>query len=146
MKHPTNFIVQASLQEIKHFIMKKLFYAVSSLVIIAATQSCNKNMNHVSKQIVIDTTLASGSEYLLNLQPYGDQDDVANISKQAASFTTSEIVNASGTFAPVYHYSSVAKESHTDQVILSITEGNHGNGNQRPPSDSTTITINFTIK
>lgn len=126
--------------------MKRLIYAVSSLVIIAAVQSCEKNSDHVSKQIVIDTTLASGSEYILNLQPYGDQDDVANISKQVTSFTTSEIVNASGTFAPVHHYSSVAKESLTDQVVLSVTEGNHGNGNWKPHSDSTIITINFIVK
>jgi len=126
--------------------MKKVLYAVSSLVIIAATQSCKKNMDHVSKQIVIDTALASGTEYLLNLQPYGDQDDAANIIKQAASSATSEIVNIPGTFAPVYHYLSAAKTSLTDQVVLSVTEGNHGNGNSRPHSDSTTITINFTIK
>lgn len=103
-------------------------------------------MDHASKQVVIDTTLASGTEYLLNLQSYGDQDDLANIIKQATSFSTSEIVNAPGTFAPVYHYTSIAKTSLTDQVVLSITEGNHGNGNARPHSDSTTITINFTIK
>ena len=70
----------------------------------------------------------------------------ANIIKQAASFSTSEIVNTSGTFAPVYHYSSVAKTSLTDHVVLSVTEGNHGNRTCKPHSDSTTITINFIIK
>lgn len=126
--------------------MKKILYAVFSLVIIAATQSCKKNADHESKQVVIDTTLASNVEYILNLKPYGDDDDVAKISKQATSFTTSEIVNASGTFAPVYHYSAVSKTGVTDQVVLSITEGNRGNGNIRLHSDSTTITVNFTIK
>src|SRR3954447_9519796 len=88
------------------FIMKKIFYAFSALAIVAATQSCKKNIDHVSKQVVIDTTLTSGSAYLLNLKPYGDDDDVANIIKQATSFTTSEIVSTASTFAPVYHYSS----------------------------------------
>lgn len=126
--------------------MKKIVYAISSLVIIAATQSCKKNMDHASKSIVIDTTLASNTEYLLDLKPYGDADDVATITKQAAFFTTSEIVNTSGTFSPVYHYSALAKTDGTGQVVLSITEGSHGNNNARPHSDSTTITINFIIK
>ena len=126
--------------------MKKILYAVSSLAIITTIQSCEKHMDHTSKQIVIDTTLASGTEYLLDLRPYGDADDVAKITKQATSYTTSEIVNTSGTFAPVYHYSAMAKTSLTDQVVLSITEGVRGNGNARPHSDSTTITINFAVK
>ena len=126
--------------------MKKLFYAVSFLAIIMVVESCKKNMDHASKQIVIDTTIASGTEYLLNLKPYGDEDDTANIIQQATSYSTSEIVNTPGTFAPVYHYLSQAKTTLTDQVILSITEGNRGNRNSRPHSDSTTITINFSVK
>ena len=126
--------------------MKKLFYAASFLAITATIQSCDKHINRLSKQIIIDTTLAAGTDYVLNLQPYGDQDDAANITKQATSFTTSEIINTSGTFAPVYHYTSSAKSNLTDQTVLSITEGNNGNGNMRRHSDSTTITINFTIK
>src|SRR4051794_4885054 len=135
---PTIFAVHSILAGNKTFVMKRILYTVSALAIIAATQSCNKNTDHVSKRIVIDTTLPSGTGYLLDLKPYGDQDDVANIIKQATSFTTSEIVNTTGTFAPVYHYSSLAKTSLTDQVVLSITEGNHGNRNARPHSDSTT--------
>ena len=126
--------------------MKKLFYALSFFAIIWLVQSCRKHIDHLSKQIVIDTTLKAGTQYVLNLQPYGDQDDVANITKQATSFTTSEIVNTAGTFAPVYHYTSSAKANLTDQTILSVTEGNSGSGNMRHHSDSTTITINFTIK
>lgn len=126
--------------------MKKFLYTISYVTIILVMHSCTKKMDHASKQITIDTTLASGTEYLLNLKPYGDQDDLANIIKQATSFSKSEIVNTPGTFAPVYHYSSIAKTSLTDQVVLSITEGNHGNVNSRPHSDSTTITINFSIK
>lgn len=76
VRHPTIFIAPGIMQEIKTFIMKKALYAVASLVSIAALQSCEKNMDRVSKQIVIDTIIASGTEYVLNLQPYGDQDDL----------------------------------------------------------------------
>ena len=108
--------------------------------------SCKKDHEPVSKQYVIDTTLASGVEYQLNLQSYGDEDDVATISKQGVNFNTSEIVNHSGTFAPVYHYSAVTKGGLTDQVVLSIKEGNSRNNCNRHNEDSTTITINFTVK
>lgn len=134
------------MQKIKHLYYEKITLRSFFFGNYCGYAILQKDMDHVSKQIVIDTTLASGTEYLLNLQPYGDQDDLANIIKQATSFTTSEIVNTSGSFAPVYHYSSAAKTSLTNQVVLSVTEGNHGNGNARPHSDSTTITINFTIK
>lgn len=126
--------------------MKKLLYSILPITILLFTQSCKKDHEHVSKQYTIDTTLSSGTAYQLNLQPYGDADDTAGISKQATNFTTSEIVNATGTFAPVYHYLTETKTGLTDQVVLVIKEGNHGNNNSMNHSDSTTITINFTIK
>jgi hypothetical protein len=122
--------------------MKKVFYTVLLLTIFSLMQSCNKDHNFETKQIVIDTTLASGATYDLNLQPYGDADDVASIVKQAANYTTSEITNTTGTFAPVYHYSAFTKTGVTDQVVLSVAEG----AGHRHHSDSTLITINFTIK
>lgn len=125
--------------------MKKIFCAILSMAFIAILPSCNKNAEHAGKQIVIDTTLAGGADYFLNLQQYGDADDLANIVKQATSYSTSEIINTPDVFAPVYHYSSIAKTSLTDQVVISITEGNHGNSDSRRHSDSTTITIHFVI-
>jgi len=109
-------------------------------------QSCRKHHEQVSKQYTIDTTLASGIDYQLNLQPYGDADDIAVISKQGSYFSTSEIINTAGIFAPVYHYSAITKASLTDQVVLTVKEGNSRNGSNRQHCDSTTITINFTIK
>lgn len=126
--------------------MKKILYFVSALAIFGIMQSCDKHVEHASKQIVIDTTLASGSEYVLNLRPYGDADDVATLKKQPNAFITSEIVNQVNQFDPVYHFSASAKETQTEQVILAVTEGNHGNGNYHPDRDSTLITINFTIR
>lgn len=126
--------------------MKKVLYTLFCFVVIAAMCSCRKHMQHISKSIVIDTTIASGSQYVLDLKPYGDADDVAAITRQGTYYTTSEIINTAGTFSPVYHYSASAKTSVNDQVVISITEGNHGNGGGRHNSDSTTVTINFTIQ
>lgn len=126
--------------------MRKIFYSVSTLLIIVAMGSCRKNMDHESRQVVIDTTLASGTEYVLDLKSFGDADDVATIIKQASNFSTSEITNTAGTFSPVYHYSAISKTSTSDQVVLSITEGNRGGGNCRHHNDSTNITINFLVK
>lgn len=122
--------------------MRKVFYASGLLMSMAMMQSCDKNMDHASKQITIDTTLASGAEYKLDLQPYGDADDVASITTQGSAFSTSEIVNASGTFAPVYHYTAFTKTGLTDQVVLTVSEGHGGRGH----GESTVITIHFTIK
>ncbi len=88
-------------------------------------------------------TIASGSEYVLNLQQYGDADDIAKITKQAGNYTTSQIINSATGFNPVYYFSAIAdpKTTTTEQVVLSITEpAGH------PHSDSTRVTINFTIQ
>jgi hypothetical protein len=125
--------------------MKKLFYTAPLLLMIGIVASCKKHINHTSQQIVIDTTIASTTQFALDLKPYGDADDVATITQQATSYSTSEISNTAGTFAPVYHYAAAAKTTGTDKVVISITEGPDRNGNPRRHSDSTTVTINFTI-
>lgn len=121
--------------------MKSVIYTLGLLSGILMMQSCEKHMNHETKQVAIDTTLASGTEYKLNLQQYGDADDVATITRQGSAFTTSEITNASGAFNPVYHYSAFTKTGLTDQVVLTVSEGNCRRGHE-----STVITINFTVK
>jgi hypothetical protein len=128
--------------------MKKSIYAISTLLIIAAIQSCHKHVDGITKQVVIDTALASGQVYQLNLAQFGDADDVATIIKQGINYSTSSIANTAGTFAPLYSYSSsAAKVNVTDQVVLAITEGGrNGNRNCRNHSDSTVITLNFNIK
>ena len=126
--------------------MKKLLNTILPVIILLLTQSCKKDHEHVSKHYTIDTILNSGIEYKLNLQPYGDADDTASISRQAVNFTTSEIVNATGMFAPEYHYQIETKTGLTDQVILAVKEGDHGNNSNMHHADSTIITINFTIR
>jgi hypothetical protein len=127
--------------------MKKMFYASTCAVLICAF-SCNKDPHHndiLGKRITIDTTLASGNLYTLDLKTYGDADDVATITKQASAFTTSEIINPATGFAPVYNFSANGdiKNPVNEQVVLSITEG----GNRRRQGcDSTVITINFKVQ
>jgi hypothetical protein len=127
--------------------MKKALLIISSGMILLLAQSCVKPHDKISKQVSIDTTLSSGTEYLLNLQPYGDADDVAAISKQAVNYAKSEIVNTAGIFAPVYHYQAETKTGLSDQVILTVKEGgNRGNNGHGHGCDSTVITIHFTVK
>lgn len=132
--------------------MKKIVYAISSLFIFAVVQSCDKHVENVTKNVAIDTTLTSGQVYQLNLNQYGDADNMATILKHGTNYTVSKITNTAGTFAPVYNYSATtAKTDVTDQVVLAVTEGARG-GNRGGSSNcgnrsaSTIITINFTVK
>ena len=129
--------------------MKKIFYTISSLAVITFFASCDKHMDSVAtKHVTIDTALTPGQVYQLPLARYSDADDVATILTQGSNYTVSAITNLPRTFAPVYSYSAnAAKVSLTDQVVLAVTEGNrNGNGNCRKNSDSTIITLNFTVK
>ncbi|MDQ2752038.1 MAG: hypothetical protein M3R72_03350 [Bacteroidota bacterium] len=123
-----------------------LFTAFTASV---ALISCYKDAGHGyrdSRNIIIDTTLASGMQYQLNLASYGDADDSAAIRTQATNFATSEIANAGFGFAPIYHFSAAAnaKTSLSEQVVITVTEGAHGQ--PHPHNDSTIITINFKIQ
>jgi hypothetical protein len=122
--------------------MNKIVYTIAFLLLFFTMQSCEKNMEDAVKQVVIDTTLVSGTEYMLNLQQFGDADDVAAITKQGNNYTTSAIINTTGAFNPVYHYSAVTKTGLSDQVLLTVSEGHEGRGHGK----STIITINFIVK
>ena len=128
--------------------MKRFLFVglAASVALISCYKDAAHNSFHGSYSITIDTTLASGADYQLNLSPYGDADDTAAITTQAANFTTSEIANSTLGFAPVYHFSAVAnaKASSSEQVVIAVTEG----GYELPHSqcDSTIITINFKIQ
>ncbi|MGZ3912025.1 MAG: hypothetical protein ACXVBR_18205 [Flavisolibacter sp.] len=86
--------------------MKKIIYSAACLAFFALF-SCRKAHHEIlGKTVTIDTTLASGTTYTLDLKSYGDADDIATIKQQASNFTTSEIVNTASGFAPVYHFSA----------------------------------------
>ena len=106
-------------------------------------QSCSKNNDLKVKQVVIDTSIASGVQYTLNLRPYGN---TATITKQASSYATSEIIINARLSTLLYQYSSLAKVAATDQVILGVSSGSRRSNNCNNNSDSTIITINFTVK
>lgn len=126
--------------------MKKIFFVLSCLAAVFFFSCKKQHQDILGRTVTIDTTLASGTMYSLNLAQYGDADDIATIRQQASSFTTSEIVNAATGFAPVYNFSAVGdnKSAINEQVILAITEGGR-NGN-RHGCDSTLITINFKVQ
>ena len=128
--------------------MKRILF-FSALASFAVFLSCSKSHdgNRGARAVTIDTTIASGTQYVLDLKPYGDADDVAAIKTQAANYTTSEIINTGAGFSAVYHFSAIAdvKNPATQQVVIAVTEG--GNRRQsRPCTDSTLITINFKVQ
>jgi hypothetical protein len=123
--------------------MKKIFYASLLVFVFFIGVSCEKHMEHKAKHVVLNETVTTGVEYTLNLQQYGDKDDIASISKQAKNFVTSEITNTTGTFNPVYHYMTTSKIAATDQVVLTISEQGRGHDDE---DDQSTVTINFTIQ
>ena len=125
--------------------MRKILCSLTCASVIL-TFSCTKNRDHLAKNITIDTTLASGAQYTLDLQPYGDADDIAIIKQQATNFITSEITNTGNSISSVYHFSTEAdsKTPVSEQVILAITEGSR-NG-RRHYCDSSFVTINFKVQ
>ena len=130
--------------------MKRFVYPVLLLAVVATVQACTKNAEDSgsAKYVTVDTALASGTEYRLDLRPYGGAGSIATIRQQGKNFTVSEIVNSPGTFAPVYRYAATtAKSNVADQVVLSVTEGKSRNDRSGCRNgDSTVITLNFTVK
>ena len=127
--------------------MKKLLLTLSFLLIlIIAMQSCVKEVHQseVIKEITIDTTIQANADYLLNLAPYGKDDDVATILQKGNNFSISQLENENDMFTSVYHYAPASKTTGTDQVVLAISQ--NPDGRNTCSKDSTIITINFTIK
>lgn len=128
--------------------MKKLFaFFVFFAGMSVIFPSCEKEMDD-TKYVTIEAAVTSNSNYQLDLSQYGDEDDVATITTQASNFVVSEIQNTIGRFKPVYHYSTSAKTTTTDQVVITITEGKKDGRNGRghcDKDDATIVTIKFTI-
>jgi len=127
--------------------MKKFLLSSSFLLmLVIAMQSCIKEVHQSEaiKEITIDTTIQVNSDYVLNLAPFGKDDDVATILQKGNNFSISQLENVNDMFTSVYHYVPASKATGTDQVVLSIS--------QNPlihnacSKDSTIIYINFIIK
>jgi hypothetical protein len=143
--------------------MKKiLILSVTILSTIVLFTSCKKEKTDEIKNITLDVSINAGETYKLNLSQYGDADDEATITKQAADFTTSEIVKGStiGEYNFMKAGNPKAGGNGNETVILKVAEGTGGgrcgNGSTgNPPTgnehrkkdhiEETNITINFTI-
>jgi alpha-tubulin suppressor-like RCC1 family protein len=122
--------------------MKRTLSILSSFAVLAFAQSCKKDASGGTiSQVVIDTAIAPGTVYSLNLSTYGN---TAVIKQQATQFSTSQVISSGG--AITYRYSSSSiKAAATDQVVLAVANGKGGNRGCGA-SDSTIVTVNFTGK
>jgi hypothetical protein len=112
------------------------------LTLFALMQSCQKEALHREfvKELIIDTTIAAGTHYYLDLTPYGDEGDLATVTVPGNYFSVSRLEDVTDMFTYIYHYSPVNNSSDTkDRVTISIKR-------YSPEQDSTVIHINFTIK
>lgn len=127
--------------------MKNTVTTLFSLLLMFSIVSCEKEGRDREevKTVVLNETVAPGAAYQLNLSQYADEEDLANIVKQASHFTVSEITRegVSGNFLYKYVSNAVIKTgvTNTDQVVLKLAEHE-----ERCHQEGTTITINFTIK
>lgn len=121
----------------KTVLVAGLFIASTHLLL-----SCQKEVKDriMVKEITIDTTIATGSDFLLDLSGYGREGDYATILEQGNNAAVSRLENETDMFTTVYHYKPNTKFSGTDMVTLSI----HDNESCR--KDSTTLYLNLTVK
>lgn len=126
--------------------MKKfLLGSTLLLALFVMMQSCQKEVqSETIKEVTIDTTVTAGSDYLLNLAPYGDEGNIATILDKGNNSSVSELENETDMFTTVYHYKTDSKAQGADHVVLSISQ--NPQGRQVCSKDSTIIYINFTIK
>lgn len=126
--------------------MKKLYSIVSvSILVCVVFSSCQKaNLKHENQAITLNVSLTPDQLYKLDLSQYGDADDIASISTQAADFITSEVNFDNSSQKYFYTYTSSLNSktalSKTEKVVLSVHEPAG-----RRHCDQTIITINFTI-
>jgi hypothetical protein len=112
------------------------------LALFVLMQSCQKEALHREfiKDLTIDTTIAAGAHYYLDLTPYGDEGDMATVANPGNYFSVSRLEDVTDMFTYIYHYSPANNSFDTkDHVTISIKR-------YSPEQDSTVIHINFTIK
>jgi hypothetical protein len=108
--------------------------------------SCQKEIpnSETIKELTIDTTIHAGADFMLNLAPYGDEGDKADIIDQSAQSTISRLENETDMFNTVYHYKPAGKFTGRDSVTISITQ--NPSGRTLCSKDSTIIYVKFTIQ
>ena len=125
---------------------QKLQISLLAISVMLMLFSCKKDQReNESKSVTLNVTLAASAVYELDLSAYGDADDLAAITTQAANFDVSEINKDSLSGKYLYKYTVAASAktgfNGTDKVILKVYEPAG-----RPHYDETIITINFTIQ
>ena len=122
--------------------MKKIISGFLCVVtVVVALFSCSKSADNaatLTQQVTIDTSLSSGSLFSLALGSYGNK---AVISKQAADYATSAIVQSAS--SPVYQFSSSAKAAVTQQVTLTVTDSSKCN---KASLKTTLVTLNLNVQ
>lgn len=104
--------------------------------------SCKKE--HKTKYVVLNETVKSGAMYSLDVASYGDADDRASITTQAAHYSVSQIDMDPATQKSIYHFSTETKVGGSEQVIITLSE-DHG-GRNRCDHNEAVITIKFSVQ
>ena len=107
-------------------------------------QSCKKE-GHETKYITLNETVSSGNTYSLDPGVYGDADDVASITTQAAHYTISQMDMDAASAKNIYHFSINTKFQDKETVVITLSENHQGRGGGRCNHDAVVITINFTV-
>jgi hypothetical protein len=142
-------------------LQKNYLLSIVAVLVLAGFSSCKKDgpgRHHdnstANTPTVLNVSVQSGNAYKLNLSAYGDGSP--SITKQATSYTTSEIAYDNASRSYVYTYNSTspkAGETITDKVMLKIinsssqqiTSGGCNGGNGNHDTQEKNITINFTV-
>ena len=106
-------------------------------------QSCKKE-GHDTKYITLDETIISGSTYSLDPAAYGDADDLASITTQAAHYDVSQISPDAVSGKNMYHFSIITKGQDKETVVITLNENHGGRGGDCNKAVAV-ITVNFTV-
>ena len=131
---------------VKLIVMKK--YILLPLVLLMAIvmmQACEKEDDE-TKYITLNETIKSGDTYSLEPGIYGDDDDVATITTQAANFSVSSITKDAATSKNMYHFSILTKVQDKETIVITLTENHGGRAGGGCNEDEAVITINFTVQ
>jgi hypothetical protein len=127
--------------------MKKILQTLVAILFLATiSTSCKKENHHDKdemKNITLNVSVDAGVIYNLDLNTYGDADDIVTIVKQASDYNISEIVKqgAIGKYSFMRNGTPKVGGNGTDVVVLKIAEPS---GRCRRVEEKN-ITINFTI-
>lgn len=135
--------------------MKKIltFLAVG-LGLLLFVSSCEKEHYKRTKRVTLDVSVPAGATYTLDLSPYGNYDDKATITRQAVSYTQSEIVsnNTLGVYTFLKAGAPKLGGNGNEVVEIKITGSGCSDDNDDDDEDddddyyrTTIITINIAI-